>query len=175
MSKEKEYRKKPVVIKAYITDKEMVIRTLEGNMRANIGDYIITGVNGEQYPCKPDIFTKTYEKVDELLYKQEKTDESITKPLVPLDFQRVLDLVHLMNYGSVFNGYSPEDLNLAQAICNKFGQSKKEKPVWAGAGHVLEFQDGRRGPIYTEINIGEGKAKECLGKDMWIEVYEVKK
>lgn len=34
-------------------------------MKASIGDYIITGVNGEQYPCKPDIFEKTYEPVSE--------------------------------------------------------------------------------------------------------------
>lgn len=39
------------------------IETLEGTMRASIGDYIIKGVNGEFYPCKPDIFEKTYEKV----------------------------------------------------------------------------------------------------------------
>lgn len=58
------YRKKPVVIEAYQTEKEMIIRTLEGNMKANVGDYIITGVNGEQYPCKPDIFYKTYEPVE---------------------------------------------------------------------------------------------------------------
>ena len=38
------------------------IYTLEGNMKANLGDYIIKGVNGEFYPCKPDIFEKTYEK-----------------------------------------------------------------------------------------------------------------
>ena len=43
----------------------MEIETLEGVMRANIGDYIIKGVNGEFYPCKPDIFEKTYEKVIE--------------------------------------------------------------------------------------------------------------
>jgi hypothetical protein len=55
------YRKKPVVIKAYKTNKEMKIETLEGTMTANPGDWIITGVNGEQYPCKPDIFEKTYE------------------------------------------------------------------------------------------------------------------
>lgn len=41
------------------------IDTLEGVMRADIGDYIIKGVNDEFYPCKPDIFEKTYEKVDE--------------------------------------------------------------------------------------------------------------
>ena len=55
------YRKKPVIVEAYQTDKEMDIQTLEGVMHANVGDYIITGVNGEQYPCKPDIFAKTYE------------------------------------------------------------------------------------------------------------------
>lgn len=43
----------------------MIIHTLEGDMKASIGDYIITGVNGEKYPCKPDIFNKTYEKVEE--------------------------------------------------------------------------------------------------------------
>lgn len=41
------------------------INTLEGTMRANPGDYIIRGVHGEYYPCKPDIFEKTYEKVEE--------------------------------------------------------------------------------------------------------------
>ena len=43
----------------------MLIKTLEGTMTANDGDYIIKGVNGEIYPCKPDIFEKTYEKVEE--------------------------------------------------------------------------------------------------------------
>ena len=39
------------------------VKTLEGDMRANVGDYIIRGVSGEFYPCKPDIFEKTYEPV----------------------------------------------------------------------------------------------------------------
>lgn len=39
------------------------IETLEGTMNASVGDYIIKGVNGEFYPCKPDIFSKTYEEV----------------------------------------------------------------------------------------------------------------
>jgi hypothetical protein len=81
------YRKKPVVIEAMqFTDetKDMVfnfvscnkqadfeagkpilkIQTLEGAMTANINDYVIKGVQGEFYPCKPDIFEKTYEKVE---------------------------------------------------------------------------------------------------------------
>ena len=40
------------------------IKTLEGEMRADIGDWIIRGINGELYPCKPDIFAATYEPAD---------------------------------------------------------------------------------------------------------------
>ena len=60
------YRKKPVVIEAYKTDKQVKIKTLEGTMTAEPGDWIITGVEGEQYPCKPAIFNKTYEPVDDM-------------------------------------------------------------------------------------------------------------
>lgn len=42
---------------------QIVIDTLEGTMRASIGDWIIRGVKGEYYPCKPDIFYLTYEPV----------------------------------------------------------------------------------------------------------------
>jgi hypothetical protein len=40
------------------------ITTLEGVMNVSIGDYIIKGIQGEFYPCKPDIFEKTYELVE---------------------------------------------------------------------------------------------------------------
>jgi hypothetical protein len=42
------------------------INTLEGKHYITPGDYIITGVKGERYPCKPDIFHMTYEKVEEV-------------------------------------------------------------------------------------------------------------
>lgn len=83
-----QYRKKPVVIEAeqltefhtpsclnfgypkaegdttpHPLDGKHWIGTLEGDMVANVGDWIITGVKGEQYPCKPDIFEATYEPV----------------------------------------------------------------------------------------------------------------
>lgn len=45
--------------------KGLQIKTLEGVMTASIGDYIIKGVQGEFYPCKPDIFKTTYEKVED--------------------------------------------------------------------------------------------------------------
>lgn len=44
---------------------DIAIDTLEGTMRVDYGDYIIKGVKGELYPCKPDIFLKTYEEVIE--------------------------------------------------------------------------------------------------------------
>jgi hypothetical protein len=64
MRKTEKFRKKPIIIEAYQTDKKIVISTLEGDMVASSGDWIITGVNGEQYPCKHDIFEKTYERVN---------------------------------------------------------------------------------------------------------------
>lgn len=49
----------------YASDKRnYYIRTLEGEMKLADGDYIIKGVNGEFYPCKPDIFEKTYDIID---------------------------------------------------------------------------------------------------------------
>ncbi len=42
----------------------ILIKTLEGDMRADPGDWIIKGIKGEFYPCKPDIFTMTYEPAD---------------------------------------------------------------------------------------------------------------
>lgn len=81
------FRKKPVVIEAYrynqvddnyrpdwfqdrVSRDEIitypdhaVIKTLEGDMRADLGDWVIKGVKGEVYPCKPDIFEATYEAV----------------------------------------------------------------------------------------------------------------
>ncbi len=60
------YRKKPVVVEAIRADRMTIIRTLEGDMVANEGDWIITGVKGEKYPCKPDIFEMTYEPVTEI-------------------------------------------------------------------------------------------------------------
>lgn len=59
------FRKKPVVVEAYQTNTELIIETLEGPIHASPGDWIITGIKGEKYPCKPDVFSKTYEPVNE--------------------------------------------------------------------------------------------------------------
>ena len=81
--KPQNFRKKPVVIQALqfngnfdemeefvggdaeFRDGQLLIATLEGPIRASKGDWIIKGVKGEFYPCKPDIFEATYEEVTE--------------------------------------------------------------------------------------------------------------
>lgn len=63
MSDWKRYRKRPIVVRARLAAGHERIHTLEGVMHASPGDYIIEGVRGEQYPCKPDIFMQTYEEV----------------------------------------------------------------------------------------------------------------
>lgn len=59
----------------------LVIKTLEGGMCANVGDYIIKGVKGELYPCKPDIFEMTYEAEVVEPPKFRSTDTVMGKPL----------------------------------------------------------------------------------------------
>lgn len=46
---------------AIITNGVLIIKTLEGDMVASTGDYIIRGLRGEYYPCKPDVFRAKYE------------------------------------------------------------------------------------------------------------------
>lgn len=58
------YRKKPIVIDAVQLKHATSIETLEGMMWGDAGDWLITGVKGEKYICRKDIFEMTYEKVE---------------------------------------------------------------------------------------------------------------
>ena len=62
----KQYRKRPVVILAARLSEPVEIETLEGTMRGNVGDWLIRGLKGEYYPCKPDIFEASYESVEKM-------------------------------------------------------------------------------------------------------------
>ena len=98
------YRKKPVVIEAWEYNKgrdmpewvaeavstrvgssSLFVKTLEGEHEAKHGDFLIQGVKGEVYPCKPDIFAMTYDKVEDnvKIYPEDvpghKTGESVDK------------------------------------------------------------------------------------------------
>lgn len=54
---------KPGVGGLFFSEGDLFINTLEGEMHVSLGDHIIQGVQGELYPCKPDIFEETYEVV----------------------------------------------------------------------------------------------------------------
>jgi hypothetical protein len=56
----------PVACEAFVRGSGLVIPTLEGDMAVRPGDWIIRGVKGEFYPCKPDIFAVTYEPISSL-------------------------------------------------------------------------------------------------------------
>jgi hypothetical protein len=58
------FQKKPIVVEAVQMDRVFQVETIEGVMTGNPGDWLITGVEGEQYPCKDSIFKATYESVD---------------------------------------------------------------------------------------------------------------
>jgi hypothetical protein len=58
-------RKKPIVVHAKQINEHFDVKTLEGIMRGNPGDYLMRGVDGEMYPCKKDIFERTYCWLDE--------------------------------------------------------------------------------------------------------------
>jgi hypothetical protein len=57
------YRKKPIELKVFQTDKKVLVATEEGLMEANAGSYLVIGVKGEVYSIKHDIFLETYERV----------------------------------------------------------------------------------------------------------------
>jgi len=62
---ERRYRKRPVVITARQMPDAFAVETIEGVMRGKAGDWLITGVRGEQYPCDDEIFRETYEVVED--------------------------------------------------------------------------------------------------------------
>ena len=118
-AQEHQFRKKPIVIEAILwdetlptwqklTEKGMItysrstkmtdvwglrIKTLEGVTLATKGDWIIKGVNGEFYPCKPDIFEKTYEKTTTQPSKEDHGEEVLED--LKLKIQEIL----FGNYG----------------------------------------------------------------------------
>lgn len=114
------FRKKPVVISAeqWYPDREIegvqhgLIETLEGTMAVSPGDWVITGVKGEIYSCKPDIFEASYEAVDE-------SDEHTHIDGVP--FTDDLDGVPF-RYGST--GFCDEGVEPGLDIC--VGSGKKD-------------------------------------------------
>ena len=98
----------------------LVIKTLEGEHLASIGDWIIKGVSGEFYPCKPDIFEKTYEPVEDI-------------PESPVCFEKELE--QLINKHSKENDSNTPDFILSDYLCRclaTFRGIVEEREKWYG-------------------------------------------
>lgn len=116
-TKFKSYTKKPIAVQAYQTEEEIYIETLEGVMKADKGDWIIRGVKGELYPCKPDVFDLTYEETDNTIniyYDFIQWDTLITR----------LDKIsrRLIQIEEIYETESEKILNNARQIKEEIGK-----------------------------------------------------
>lgn len=142
------YKKKPVVVEAfqydgdlkgadgkyYVPDwaaeayekgiiyydlTELFINTLEGTHHVSVGDYIIQGVKGELYPCKPDIFVKTY---DVSTGDKPETD-SISRVLEMLHeiADNGSDMILVADKPEYYDGYEDGALKAIEVIKEEFG------------------------------------------------------
>lgn len=161
MSKIEEFQKRPVVIQAmhfvmkghsgtsnypeliqWITEngakcfprppRQIIIETLEGNMVAQINDWIIRGVKGEFYPCKPDIFEATYQKPqpDELralLAEQAAWREKVNqiRPFI-LGLESMALHARLQNGAGTWFAYPAQN---AQQLKEKFDELEKPQSI----------------------------------------------
>lgn len=110
---------------------EMYIKTLEGDHHASVGDYIIRGVNGELYPCKPDIFEKTYD-----IHDTECNDTC-----EPKDTEFV---------------ETKHDL-----LTTKYTKVLEEKDYQYNAPHTFKVVRADDGESLVDIHFQEGPIKEC--------------
>lgn len=113
---------------------EMYIKTLEGDHHASVGDYIIRGVNCELYPCKPDIFEKSYDIVDSESRALEFVET--THDLLTTKYTKVLE-------ESEYQYNAPHTFRVIKALEETSEEHKGENLVLA------------------EIHFQEGPIKEC--------------
>ena len=167
------FRKKPVVINAvqftgtnaweifaFIGHPELVnnleiqntdhpvIRTLEGNMTASPGDWIIKGIKGEFYPCKPDIFEATYESA-----LAQTPDSALSKVSVPWYCRKC----------------QTENSDIRQETCDECGEDFPDG--WSGTKfHVLKLLDILDQPQGSSVKSVGDTEIEKLGKE-WSNNY----
>lgn len=142
------YKKKPVVVEAfqydgdlkgadgkyYVPDwaaeayekgimyydlTELFINTLEGTHHVSVGDYIIHGIKDELYPCKPDIFVKTYDSTGD----KPETDSMISRVLEKLHeiADNGSDMILVADNPEYYDGYEDGALKAIEIIKEEFG------------------------------------------------------
>lgn len=95
------------------------INTLEGRMKANIGDMLIEGVKGELYGCRADIFAATYEPVETALAAQQPAATSETVNVIGMpEFDGLLD--HIYDHGTAAEGVIEKANAFARAVIARY-------------------------------------------------------
>jgi len=175
------FRKKPVVIDAvqydgineseieqfvgisYVPGRDFKIRTLEGDMLASVGDWIIKGVNGEFYPCKPDIFEKTYEAVGEGEYAEKKSSaERSDKKGKPL-----FEILGAMSAADAADGVGNASSKWRITRSNDMVAANLRKKgveitmgIAGGANLILDLEAQRKIPVLFLVDMEEYKKFE---------------
>ena len=121
--------------KSYFNGDELRIQTLEGSMIASVGDYIIKGVKGEFYPCKPDIFAMTYDLA-------EKTEGVVAKSLHNTTANGARKNVRDI----VFWGDGDTFRLISKASSEAEGWMKSTKAMAAGTNVVVQVTTQQRNP-----------------------------
>ena len=112
-------KKLPTVISSN-EDTQLVIPTLEGDMKASKGDYIIKGVNGEFYPCKPDVFEKTYDVVENAERQQTFGEKAVGITFNPSGSDEVYEAKIL----------AAKQIDLLEKVHNKATDNGKAMSSW---------------------------------------------
>lgn len=119
--------------KCYFNGDELRIQTLEGSMIASVGDYIIKGVKGEFYPCKPDIFAMTYD-----LAEKTSSAKSLHNTTANGAKKNVRDIV--------FWGDGDTFRLISKASSEAEGWMKSTKAMAAGTSVVVQVTTQQRNP-----------------------------
>jgi len=184
------YRKKPVVIEAYQLpaagadvpdsfhewcdrvgftnytsgrDETLVISTLEGDMTAEPGDWIIKGVKGEFYPCKPDIFAATYEPANESSTMQQDMEWAL-QPLV--DATAWSDFVSWAREGgydeSYFNRWDSKSQELQRQYLEEMTALRHDLRYVSGCNGGHWELDGCAVRLYVPVDSDVSKRRVAL-------------
>ena len=112
-------KKLPTVISSN-QDTQLLIPTLEGYMKTSKGDYVIKGVNGEFYPCKPDVFEKTYDVVESGVREQTFGEKAVGITFNPSGSDEVYEAKML----------AAKQIDLLEKVHNKVTDDGKAMSSW---------------------------------------------
>lgn len=129
----------------------LIISTLEGKMKASIGDYIIRGVNGEYYPCKLDIFEKTYEAVIGNAAIQSSTNTNEVIDDQDMDISKFIESGHEIGivHKDDINGISSEYMGRRSFIAPKTYEDGTQNYIITNMNECINAEDGVRERRYT--------------------------